>query len=117
MIPHTKKLREILDRISYRPGWDWDIDPAAETGWHIRPVWDGPDVITGQPARQRGRWWYIAENARVGEVVRTAFLAISTAEEHERREQFRYQGVRIYLPHHDVDALAEFVASGAATEA
>lgn len=41
------------------------------------------------------------------EFVRTCFLAVLQAVEHETRENFRYRGKAVFGPHIDVDALVE----------
>lgn len=52
-----------------------------------------------------GRKWYVSPYATKSEVIRTAFKAVLTCEEHETREQFKYNGQSIFSPHIDVDQM------------
>ena len=59
----------------------------------------------GEPVQQRTRKWLLSKYMTRSELVRTAFKCVLTAIEHEARERFRYRGVAIFGPHHDVDVL------------
>lgn len=59
------------------------------------------------PREQGGRKWKLSEHMTKSEVVRTMFIAVMTAIEHETRELFTYRGEAIFGPHVDVDALVE----------
>jgi hypothetical protein len=52
------------------------------------------------------RKWRISRHATEREVVGTAFLAITTALEHEARESFTYKGLAIFGPHIPLEGLA-----------
>lgn len=54
-----------------------------------------------------GFLWLLSPFMTPGEVVRTALLAVLTAEEHEARERFRFRGKAVFGPHLDVEALRE----------
>jgi hypothetical protein len=60
---------------------------------------------TGEVCDQSGRKWYLSPHMTVSELVTTAFKAALTAEEHECRENFTWNGKRIFNPHVDVAAL------------
>lgn len=54
---------------------------------------------------QRGRKWYISRHATESEIIHTCLLAVLTAEEHEAREHFLFDGKPIFHPHHTLPAL------------
>lgn len=54
------------------------------------------------------RKWMLYPTMDASEIVRTAWMAVMAAEEHEAREHFKYKGRRLFGPHFDADALAEF---------
>lgn len=79
-------------------------------GFLLQLVYSEPDsTIPGNtsPEDQHARKWYISAHATKSEIVRTAYKAVLTSLEHRLGEHFRYQGVAIYSPHYDVDALVE----------
>lgn len=69
-----------------------------------------PDRTSPQRQKtwQYGRWWYVSCFATDGEVVQTLLLAWKTFQEHELREQFKYNGEAIFHPHQPVDKLVSF---------
>lgn len=77
----------------------------------LQVCFTAPDSKTGEMTEQRGRKWRLSPHMTRGEIVQTLFLAISVAEEHERRENFQYRGERIFGPHHDLDELASFTSN------
>lgn len=93
-----------LSLIRYK---DWRFEVTTEGGCMFLVVtWTAPDTETGHPELQRSRPWHIRQGMTRSELVRTAFLAIRTAEEHELREAFRYREQAIFAPHFDADVLA-----------
>lgn len=85
--------------------------PCAEeqshNGYLIQIQYEDKDVDTGKVELQKGRKWYISAHAVDSEIVRTAFLACLQSMEHIARENFEFDGVRIFGPHFDVDALVK----------
>lgn len=81
---------------------------TTDGGFFIRTRCEEEDVRNGEITVQFGRRWFISENASRGDVVRTAFKAIMTWEEHEVREYFLYKGQRIFDPHFDLDDYATY---------
>jgi hypothetical protein len=81
---------------------------TTEGGFFIRTRCEEPDIRNGEMAVQFGRRWFIPNNTSRGDVVRTAFKAIMTWEEHEVREYFLYRGQRIFDPHFDLDDYAAY---------
>lgn len=55
----------------------------------------------------RGRKWRLSKHMTPSEVVQTCLKAVLTAEEHEAREHFLYQGRAIFGPHINIEALWE----------
>lgn len=53
------------------------------------------------------RKWLLYRTMNVSEFVRTVWLAVLAAEEHEARESFFYKGKRVMSPHIDFDKIAE----------
>ena len=100
----TEQIRRIAAEVRYN---DWDFHVGAMgDGSFLQVRFTAPDSVTGQPAVQHGRKWYVSSHAVADEVVKTAWLAVLTAVEHETREAFRYEGQPIFHPHTDVEALA-----------
>lgn len=96
---------EILSEIHFR---DWRFCLYVNDdypGVHFLVIeFDEPCNITGAPATQRSRKWYLSPHMTRSEVVQTAWLATQTAMEHEMREQFLYRGDAIFGPHFNVEA-------------
>ncbi|WP_442108471.1 hypothetical protein [Pseudomonas sp. NUPR-001] len=105
---YQQKVEAILKEVSY-PGFDFIVDPAKGS-LRISCV-EGVCNITGEPLKWKGRHWLLSPHMTEGEVVQTAWLALQTALEHERRENFRYKGAMIFGPHFDINALADLAKS------
>ena len=90
--------------IGYRD-WKLHIGLMGE-GRYLQWKWDDRCADTGEVCRQSGRKWYVSKHATKSEIVQTAFAAALACEEHECRERFTYNGVKVFHPHHDIDALA-----------
>lgn len=97
-----RRLHEVVSRISY-PGLRVSLE-HQQHGLCLRVFCDnGIDNDTGEQSPWRGRPWPLDLYASNGEVVQTAFLAIMTALEHEARELFLFQGVRVMDPHREFE--------------
>lgn len=90
-------LRALLTLITFD---DW-IFVAGERGdeLFLQVSFVADDCIQG------GRKWWISRHMTISEAVQTAFKAVLTAQEHEVREKFLYNGHAIFGPHFDVNAL------------
>lgn len=100
---------EIVGRITYRPGWEVDVhwlDPGVTTRLYLQVRFMDECSATGRVEEQRGRKWLLSEHMTESEVVQTALKAVLTAEEHEARERFKYNGRALYGPHKSVTGLA-----------
>ena len=62
-------------------------------------------VERGATGGLSGRWWLIEPGVSESDVVRTAFKAAITWEEHELRERFLYKGAAVFGPHIELDRL------------
>ena len=61
-----------------------------------------PDSETGKPSLQMGRRWALTTDMSGGEVIRTAWLAVHVALEHEAREEFTFAGKAVFNPHQSI---------------
>ena len=77
------------------------------SGFYVQLAYSEPDVLTGQPAEQKGRKWYLSKHATKSEVVQTILKAAITSSEHMVREHFKYRGVAVFNPHFDVEDLVD----------
>lgn len=71
---------------------------------------------TGDPYDWDGRPWMLREEMTDSEILRTAFLAVRAAAEHELFEHFRIDGQRPFDPHLNLGRLAEFAADPSNTD-
>ena len=91
-------VRGVLARIRYK---DWSFKVALLNDLvNFRVQFLAPDSQTGRLELQNGRFWPVLPGEVTEDnIVKAAFLAIKTAEEHEMRETFRYRGRAIFGPH------------------
>lgn len=95
------RLDSIVARLSYK---DWVFVLAEKHNVpYLRVEFCATSVRTGDVERQVGRPWMLSADMTDSEVVRTAMLAVLTAEEHEARELFGYRGHAIFSPHGEID--------------
>jgi len=86
--------------------WQFHVGPMGD-GFFLQIRFVAPDAETGALEVQHGRKWYLSRFAIADEIVKTTWLAVMTALEHEAREAFRYQDEAVFGPHTDVGALVE----------
>lgn len=106
-------IRLLLTRVSAH-GYNFEdraVYGPTGTEYSLR-VWSLRDTNTplkgrdgGYAERQNGRWWRLSPHMTDGEIVQTALKACLAFEEHEIREKFLFDGVSIFDPHYDLDAL------------
>lgn len=96
---------EILDR-------KFKVTPAVIVSsgntayvWLLQVTYVEPDIDTREPATQESREWLIRPTMSEGEIVRTAYAAVTRSYMHIVSEHFTYKGKRVYGPHIDIDAL------------
>jgi hypothetical protein len=102
-------LRGILADVGF-PGTRFEAEPISN-GFLIQMRRKEPDPESGEPVEFSGRKWFIDPTASASAVVRTAFLAALTWQEHEARHCFTYRGAAVFGPHFDVDQLAQLAGS------
>lgn len=83
----------------------FEVEEVAD-GFLLRLHAVGACAESGETRSLDGRRWHLDRSATRADVVRTAFKAALTWQEHETREAFRYRGVPVFGPHQDVEALA-----------
>lgn len=96
-------FQQILDNIAYKD-WTLKLGQKSDT-YYLQVIFYAPDNYTGVIEPQYCRKWQLSQYMTVSEVVRTAYKAIITAEEHEVGEHFRYKNELIYCPHVDVEEM------------
>lgn len=95
------RLKVILERTQV-PGFQFECQKIAHKFVVlIRQLTE--DADTGRQVMMQGRSWLIEPDASPAEVVRTLLKATLTWNEHEIREQFLYDGARIFNPHFQID--------------
>ena len=103
-----ERLREVLSNISFN-GLRFLVE-SCDRGFLIQLAGEEADAATGESQTYLGRKWHIPDRASPSDIVRTAFKAVVTWQEHEAREKFMYRGIPVFGPHSDVDDLVQFVA-------
>jgi len=114
------QIAAIIDKLQFSPscvdmGWQWQTKTLQQTGslevegFLIRTTFKRPDRDSGEVQRGYGRWWHVPYDASESAIVKTAYAAARLILEHELMESFRYEGNRIFDPHHDVDDLVAAV--------
>lgn len=98
-------LVHLVRQVQYKD-WEFHVNVMGG-GWSVQVRFKAEDTITGEIEPQSGRKWYISPHMTDGEVVQTMLKAVLTAEEHEARENFLYQGLRIFNPHLSLEALVD----------
>jgi hypothetical protein len=94
----------VLSRVSYKSGWylEHSLDSAGRE--YLRWSWRAIDAVSlvDEGGMVKGRRWWLSPQMTESEVVQTALMAALSAEEHETREFFRYEGKRVFNPHINV---------------
>jgi hypothetical protein len=108
----AERLRAILSEVRFKQS-RFEVEEAAG-GFLIQLCGPETDTVTGQQRVYRGRRWYVEAGSGRSAVVRTAFLAAQTWQEHEAREMFQYRGARLFGPHFEADALVRLCEAGGA---
>ena len=103
----TKSSLETLTKQIKYKNYEFRIISKPSSTFLLQPQFHAScNFKIGEKSTLRsGRKWYISPHATKSEVIRTAFKAVLTCEEHETREQFKYNGHAVFSPHIDVDEL------------
>jgi hypothetical protein len=92
-----ERLRAILDDVQFKESRF--LTEECGDGFLIQLSSEEVDVKTGEPEWFTGRKWHVPRSASCDDVVRTAFKAVATWQEHETRERFLYRGKPVFGPH------------------
>lgn len=103
-----KTIKQLVARIKYKD-WEFRIIAKDKNTILIQPQFKGADSDTGKIELQRCRKWYISKYMCDSEIIRTCFLAIQQAEEHELCEHFKFDGQAIYTPHLNLKTMADSI--------
>ena len=104
-----QRVRKIAEGISY-PNYRLRIErDNASPGGRIFLQWVFDDVciVTGKMKEWHCRKWYLSDFMLDSEIVKTAFAGAMASAEHQCREKFRYNEVRLFNPHTSLKALME----------
>lgn len=104
-----ERVRQIASKISYqhyRLRVERD-NKNANGRIFIQWIYDEECVITGEMKEWHCRKWYLSDHMLESEIVKTAFAGAIASAEHQCREKFRYQDVRIFNPHISLEAMME----------
>lgn len=106
-IQTLESIRAVAAKFKFRD-WIFRIDDkTGSTPFLQIQFWD-KDFYSNELALQSCRKWQLSYHMVNSEIVRTARKALHAAMEHEVDEQFSYDGVVIFHPHHDLDELVAF---------
>lgn len=100
------EMRAIVAQVNFR-NFVFSVNHRAGVLFYLKATFIEADIVTGKPEIQHTRKWLLSEHMTKSEIVQTCFKLVTTAIEHSTREGFTYDGLRVYGPHFDVDALAE----------
>ena len=103
------RLRAILADIRFKDGNF--LCEEIEGGFLIQLRCEEVEVESGVFQTLYGRKWHLPSTVTESDVVRTAFKAAVTWQEHESREGFTYRGSPVFAPHCDVDDLVRLLQS------
>lgn len=111
---HVERVRALLQRITY-PDNGWRVGVMGDSAF-IQITYEEADVDTdartySAPAPrvpQHGRKWPISQHATNSEIFQTALKAAVTSAEHRVREHFLVDGIRVFGPHLDIEAMLAF---------
>ena len=109
LMEHYDRVVSILLLVEYKPDHELVVTVDQGLVWIQARFWR-PDIVSGL-----NEWGYagkapVTPEATTSQIVQMAFGLFKGLEEHEAREQFRYQGARVFGPHIDINALIEAAA-------
>lgn len=107
---HETLVRQVAADITYKDGYRLvcERDKADAGGrLYFQVQAERVDIVTKEMGTGRGGKAYLSPHQTLSELVRLAYGLFAAYEEHECRENFLWQGHRVFGPHIDVRALAE----------
>ncbi len=99
------EIENILKEIKFK-NWNFYLGDKGDD-FYLQVKFEDFDIHSNKLEMQHGRKWYISKFMISDEIVRTAFMAVMVATEHEIRETFLYKNQNIFGPHLSVDTLVE----------
>lgn len=117
---HIERVRALLGRISY-PETTWRVGVMGDGAFlqltYMEQDVDAPPAVGNVGAYsapaprvpQHGRKWHVSQHATDSEIFQTALKAALTSAEHRVREHFLVDGLRVFGPHLDIEAMLMFV--------
>lgn len=105
-----ERVQNILQKVDYK-NFAFDIG-GDDTRLFMQVRWPTWCAQTRRNVLVKGRKWWLSTHMTKSEIVQTAFKAVLTAEEHEVRENFKYNTMPIFGPHFDVDLLHRVCLDG-----
>lgn len=104
--PLFQRLVSLLSEIEYRRDGVWEIRIGEDMGMPFVQVrHQRLDVVTGQMGWGAGGKYRVSSHATDSEIVQATFGLFKAYEEHEVRENFYWEGARIFGPHIDIRAM------------
>lgn len=101
-------IRDIVEQCELPEGFWVEVGQVNGAVW-IEINHHRPDTHTGQMGVGSGGRRFIPVTADISDIVRMVFGAFLAYQEHEAREAFKFQGVRVFGPHQDLVALAAYL--------
>lgn len=93
------RVSRVVEQLAYK-NWKFILEHRPGSFLTLVVEFDAPDNDNpGLLETQRSRSWLLTPEMTNDEIVRTALLAVLTAEEHETRELFTYRGAAPFQPH------------------
>lgn len=105
---HVERLRKLLARVTY-PDNSWRVGVSGDSAFLQITYMEADVDAGGEPQEQHGRKWTVSQHATDSEIFQTALLAARTSAEHRVREHFLVDGLRVFGPHLDIEAMLMFV--------
>lgn len=107
MNQREEQIYAILQEVDYKSNFYFEVEPTGMTDeFHLRAVHSRKDSITGEDSTGRSAAVVIPSHYTKDQIIRQAFRAVLSVEEHEARETFKYKGKAVFGPHISVDKLA-----------
>lgn len=102
LLPH--EAHEIVGNIG---AGSMTVTLTTTGDWYLQVSGMFPDAQTGMMTLQKGGKLYVSPHSTEGEIVQKALSACLSFMEHEVREGFTYEGVRLFHPHIDIRAVMQ----------
>lgn len=112
MRKHILRVREVLSKISFKIlGIDFTINANIDKlnpkngRIYLQISYMAPCTKTGEIQEWFGRKWYLSEYMTDDEIIKTGFAACKAAVGHEILEGYKVNGIILFNPHVNYEAL------------